>query len=73
MSFITSRNSAIIHTTTSKTSFVAYLVCMVMLRRQRKALLNLNADQLDDIGISAQDAPAEAAQPIWNVPAHWKN
>jgi len=46
---------------------------MVMLRRQRKALQNLDADQLDDIGISAQDAAAEAAQPIWNVPAHWKN
>ncbi|MDZ5696971.1 DUF1127 domain-containing protein [Chelativorans sp. M5D2P16] len=35
-------------------------------RRSRLALLELNDDQLKDIGISRADACREAARPFWN-------
>ncbi|WP_225030037.1 DUF1127 domain-containing protein [Xinfangfangia pollutisoli] len=41
-------------------------------RRQRQALLRLDARLLADIGISRAQALAEAALPAWNAPGHWK-
>lgn len=40
--------------------------------RQRQELLRLNASQLDDIGLNRDEALAEAARPIWDVPATWR-
>lgn len=40
--------------------------------RQRQDLLRLNASQLDDIGLSRDQALAEAARPIREVPANWR-
>ena len=40
--------------------------------RQRQDLLRLNASQLDDIGLNRDEALAEAARPIWDVPANWR-
>lgn len=39
--------------------------------QQRQHLATLDAHRLDDIGLSADAARAEAARPIWDVPAHW--
>jgi len=39
--------------------------------RQRQALLKLDPSALDDIGLSRDEAMAEAARPIWDVPHIW--
>ncbi|WP_165474480.1 MULTISPECIES: DUF1127 domain-containing protein [Yoonia] len=41
------------------------------LARQRRALAALDAHILCDIGITADDAQAEAGKPVWDVPRHW--
>ncbi|MEO9572667.1 MAG: DUF1127 domain-containing protein [Tateyamaria sp.] len=40
--------------------------------RSRRALAQLDANALADIGISAKSAHKEAAKPIWDVPANWR-
>ena len=35
--------------------------------RQRRQLLQLTREQLDDIGVSVREAEAEAAKPMWRV------
>ncbi len=44
---------------------------MAMLHRQRKALADLDAARLADIGLTAQEAQAEAARLPWDAPSHW--
>lgn len=39
--------------------------------RQRQKLATLDAHLLEDIGLDAAKAHAEAARPIWDVPANW--
>ncbi|MGY9030648.1 MAG: DUF1127 domain-containing protein [Rhodobacterales bacterium] len=41
------------------------------LGRQRRDLAGLDAHQLRDIGITAQQAETEAARPVWDAPSHW--
>lgn len=41
-------------------------------RKQRHDLRRLDPHLLDDIGISARDAEAEATRPLWDVPRHWQ-
>jgi len=41
------------------------------LARQRRALARLDAEQLNDLGLSRQDAMDEAQRPVWDVPNHW--
>ena len=40
--------------------------------RSRRDLANLDADALADVGISPQEAKAEAQRPVWDAPASWK-
>ncbi len=40
--------------------------------RSRRALAQLDASRLDDIGLSAKRAAKEAAKPVWDVPATWR-
>lgn len=44
----------------------------IALYRQRRALGNLDDAALHDIGVSRAEARAEAARPVWDVPAHWR-
>lgn len=41
------------------------------LRRQRIALSELTPERLADIGLTPDEARAEAARPLWDVPQHW--
>jgi uncharacterized protein YjiS (DUF1127 family) len=41
-------------------------------RHQRKQLLTLDAARLADIGLTADQARAEAARPLWDVPRNWR-
>lgn len=45
---------------------------MLTLRRQRAGLRHLDAHLLADIGVSRQEAEAEAERPFWDVPAGWQ-
>ncbi|MGA9411066.1 MAG: DUF1127 domain-containing protein [Roseobacter sp.] len=40
--------------------------------RSRRALAELDARALEDIGVSPAQAHAEARLSIWDVPANWK-
>ena len=40
--------------------------------QSRRALAQLDAHALEDIGISASSAAKEAAKPIWDVPTTWR-
>jgi uncharacterized protein YjiS (DUF1127 family) len=42
------------------------------LRRQRQHLAMLDAAQLHDIGLTADQAIAESKRPIWDAPPHWR-
>lgn len=39
------------------------------LYRQRRALARLDADALDDLGITREAAEAESRRPFWDFPA----
>lgn len=43
------------------------------LRKQRLALAALDDHLLADIGLSREDALAEASLPLWDAPGHWVN
>jgi len=47
------------------------LADFVALWQQRRALANLPAERLCDLGLTRADAAREAARPVWDVPAHW--
>ena len=64
-----------VHDRVRKRSFAEHLFARVWLGqvawRQRQHLLSLDAAALDDIGIGRDEAIAEAARPIWDVPQAW--
>lgn len=39
--------------------------------RQRRALAQLDANALKDIGVTQREANLEASKPVWDVPQHW--
>ena len=40
--------------------------------RSRRALMGLTAQQLEDVGITPEQAEREANRPFWDAPAHWR-
>lgn len=44
----------------------------IALWRSRRALAGLSDAQLQDVGLSRQDARAEAERPVWDAPESWK-
>lgn len=48
------------------------LLTMLSVWRSRRALARLDARALEDVGITAHLARAEAAKPVWDVPATWR-
>lgn len=48
------------------------LISGIQLTRQRNALRHLSDDLLDDVGLTRDQAEAEAQRSAWDVPAHWK-
>lgn len=43
------------------------------LTRQRRALAALDETRLEDLGLTLNDAQAEARRPFWDVPANWRS
>ena len=49
------------------------LMHRLALWRSRRALADLTADQLCDVGLSAKAAAHEARRGIWDAPANWRD
>ncbi len=45
---------------------------VLSLHRQRRALARLDARALEDIGITREQAEAEASRPVWDAPEFWQ-
>jgi uncharacterized protein YjiS (DUF1127 family) len=41
-------------------------------RRQRRALATLDPHLLADVGLTREQALAEALRPVWDVPSSWR-
>jgi uncharacterized protein YjiS (DUF1127 family) len=51
----------------------ASLTTRLALWKSRRALARMDADRLDDIGITQKAAHMEAEKGIWDVPESWLN
>jgi uncharacterized protein YjiS (DUF1127 family) len=56
----------------ARTGLFARIRTAAALWHQRRALLEMGPHQLRDIGISPDEALAEARRPIWDVPPAWR-
>jgi uncharacterized protein YjiS (DUF1127 family) len=50
---------------------LARLLTLLALRRARRQLAMLEGHRLRDIGLSRDEALAEAHRPLWDAPATW--
>lgn len=53
-------------------SILALLRIALDLKRSRGRLAQLDPHLLRDIGLTPEDALAEAARPLWDVPRYWR-
>ena len=51
---------------------IATLSAWAATARQRRALAQLDAEALDDIGLTAEMAENEAQRPFWDAPTNWR-
>ena len=58
--------------TRRRTGALGLLAALNALWRQRKALSELDAHLLEDVGVSMEMAKNEANRPFWDIPSHWK-
>ena len=45
---------------------------LITMHRERRALLRLDDHLLRDIGLTRETALREAARPVWDAPAAWR-
>jgi len=57
--------------TRRRRSLFAALTRSLEVARQRRDLRRLDAEALDDIGISRAEALRESRRPAWDAPDHW--
>ena len=60
------------HVTNNRLSRRTGLFGYLDLYRQRRALAKMDDAQLVDLGLTRDEAQAEAARPIWDAPNHWQ-
>lgn len=56
----------------TKTFLFSVLKQALALHRQRSRLVLLDDRLLRDIGLTREDALAEARRAVWDVPTHWR-
>ncbi len=56
----------------SRQTLLARLNMWMGLYRQRRTLARLDDSALRDLGLTRDEADAEAMRPIWDVPAAWR-
>jgi uncharacterized protein YjiS (DUF1127 family) len=54
------------------TRALQFLALASATRRYRQALGRLDPHLLRDIGLTCEQAQAEATRPLWDVPSHWR-
>ena len=54
-----------------KPGFLARLVTLHAIRKERQTLSNLDPKLLKDIGITPEQAEKEAKRSIWDAPERW--
>ncbi|MFN3282329.1 MAG: DUF1127 domain-containing protein [Tabrizicola sp.] len=62
-----------LHSASSRLSLPARIWQALMLARSRRALAYLDDHLLADIGLSREEAAAEARRPLWDAPSHWQD
>lgn len=60
------------HGHSTRPSMGKRLANMLSVRRSRLDLAHLSDEQLRDIGLTRDQAGAEIARPIWDVPTNWR-
>lgn len=73
MSYAPAANASVLAGLSRVTGFslLSRLADMAELRRQRRALARLDANQLADIGVTVHEVETEIARPVWDAPVHW--
>lgn len=51
---------------------LARLHAAFAVQAERRRLADLDDARLHDLGLTRSDASAEAARPLWDVPARWR-
>lgn len=54
-----------------RASLVTLLTAVLATARQRRQLAEMDADRLNDLGLTPTEALTEAVKPFWDVPNHW--
>jgi uncharacterized protein YjiS (DUF1127 family) len=49
-----------------------FVALVASARRDRRTLAQLDPHLLRDIGLTREQAEAEAARALWDVPSHWR-
>lgn len=57
----------------SWTALLTRLSVMRAIHRQRRDLARLDVAALADIGVTPEDAMAEASRPVWDVTPSWRS
>lgn len=74
MTSLVRRNSSSSLNTANKAHSIGGLIARAYgLWRSRRALAQLTAAQLKDVGLSPSEARNEANRPVWDVPANWRD
>lgn len=72
MAHISSAAGACVRPAASPKSVFSPLFLALSLFRSRRSLASLSDHQLADIGLTREEANAEAKRPIWDVPMGWR-
>ena len=51
--------------------FLAHILTLQSIWRERRTLNSMSQEQLSDIGQSRQTAQSEARRPAWDAPTRW--
>jgi len=60
------------HRPHTRRALLPRLFALLSLRRQRAGLRDLPPHILRDIGLTPEEAQAEADRPFWDAPPHWR-
>ncbi|NRB05400.1 MAG: DUF1127 domain-containing protein [Rhodobacteraceae bacterium] len=69
---LTNTHIAAVPTFPRRRGYGALLTNLIVLWRSRRALAQLDARALEDVGLTQQMAQDEAERPVWDVPANWR-
>ncbi|MBE1283055.1 MAG: DUF1127 domain-containing protein [Rhodobacteraceae bacterium] len=68
MTYITDQHAC----TPRRASLLNTLRIAINVSRQRRALRLLDDSALDDVGLTREEAQAEARRPFWDAPDFWR-